>query len=215
MSAELQMPDIPPAPPLGQPVGPAEAIGRYPCGFCRDVYSERHKHCPGATDSGKSLSICPCGCQPLRCIRCHSTEDVDPNRWRCRSQEDCDITQAKRLASNPVIIMIREIEAKSEKRVAAEREARPVRSTPDVPRPAGGRCECGCGAATKSRFAMGHDARLRGQLQRAYAAGDMDAGLELMARGGIWATKAPGSATPPDPDGFVAERVAARLEDGA
>jgi len=35
----------------------------------------------------------------------------------------------------------------------------------------GGKCLCGCGRTTLSRFAPGHDARLRGQLTRAAVAG--------------------------------------------
>jgi hypothetical protein len=195
------------------PVGPPEAVGAHKCGHCSYGGPElRHRHCPGAIDSGKSLWICPCGCKPLTCIACKSTEAVSPNTWRCADRDECDAAVAANVAKDPVIRAIREVTERAHAREAAERAARPVHPKAEIPRPAAGKCECGCGSATKSRFAMGHDARLRGVLQRAFAAGDVEAGRELAARGGIWASKAPGVAVPDAPEAFVAARVAARLE---
>jgi hypothetical protein len=199
--------------PERTPVGPPEAVGKYRCGHCAyGPVDLRHTRCPGAIDSGKSLWICPCGCKTLTCIACKSTEGVSPQTWRCTDRDECEATVAARVAKDPVIQMVRRLTEQAHAREVAERAARPAHPRPEVPRPAAGKCECGCGSETKSRFAMGHDARLRGVLQRAYAAGDIEAGKELAARGGIWAAKAPGVAVPDNPEAFVAARVAARIE---
>src|SRR5690606_1886858 len=98
-------------------------------------------------------------------------------------------------------------------RVSAERADRPARvaAATGAFRPGAGSCECGCGASTGSRFAMGHDARLRSVLAKAYAAGDEAAGRELAARGGVWADKAPGAPLPGDPEAYITTRVQERL----
>ena len=57
-------------------------------------------------------------------------------------------------------------------------------------------CECGCGIPLPTRgkdgkgprFALGHDARHKGNLLRRYDAGDAGAGAELVERG--WRTEA-------------------------
>lgn len=45
------------------------------------------------------------------------------------------------------------------------------------------RCECGCGVVVNKRFAMGHDAKHKGALLRAFDGGDSEAGDELVERG--------------------------------
>ena len=47
-------------------------------------------------------------------------------------------------------------------------------------------CECGCGTPVtgkKARFAVGHDAKLKGRLLAAFDAGDASAGATLVANG--------------------------------
>ena len=176
------------------------------CGFCM---SGDHAHCPGAIDGGKTLWVCPCGCRVMRCIRCRATEDVDADLWRCRNTDDCEAAVAARTAANPVIAMVRRLTEQAHARENTERAARPVRDKGALA-VAGGRCECGCGTPTKAKFAPGHDARLRGVLARAFAAGDNPAGVELACRGGLWAAKAPSTPADPNPAAFVAARVAER-----
>jgi hypothetical protein len=48
-------------------------------------------------------------------------------------------------------------------------------------------CQCGCGNTTKNRFAMGHDARHKGNLLARSDAGDQAAGAELISLG--WRTQ--------------------------
>lgn len=43
-------------------------------------------------------------------------------------------------------------------------------------------CGCGCGTMVPRSFAVGHDARHKGALLRAFDAGDAEAGEELLAR---------------------------------
>ena len=187
-------------------------IGTQACGHCQ---TRHHHNCPGAIASGKQLWVCPCGCVQLRCTECRATDGVDPETWRCRDRAGCDEAVQARLAKDPTIQLIRSLREQAAERVAREVATRRTR-TPDgavAIAPGRGQCECGCGAATKSRFAPGHDARLRGVLQRAYAAGDEEAGLELAARGGVWARHTTGKLDPPaDPGAYVAARVAARLQ---
>jgi len=180
-------------------------LGNQPCGFCR---TDTHELCPGAIEAGSKgeLWVCPCGCVEARCTRCRSREQIDAEAWRCVDPAECAEAAARRSASDPNMKVIREIMARS-----AERRPEPRPAAPGAFRPGGGKCECGCGAPTGKRFAMGHDARLRSVLAREFAAGDADAGTELAARGGVWAERAPGVTLPADPDAFVATRVAARL----
>jgi len=52
------------------------------------------------------------------------------------------------------------------------------------------RCECGCGTVVgkRSRFAVGHDMKLKARLLTRYDEGDAEAGAELIRRG--WRTEA-------------------------
>lgn len=58
----------------------------------------------------------------------------------------------------------------------------------------GGRCECGCGAGVRSRFAPGHDAKLKSTLLREARAGDSAAWLEMRIRG--WSRLVPDAKLP-------------------
>lgn len=204
------------------PVETGPVTGSSPCNHCTTHSTDGiHTHCPGAIENGARgrLWVCPCGCKPLACIKCHSTEGVSPETWKCTDADACEAAVARRIASNPTLQVIREITARARERVAQEKGiARTAEPASAVFRPGAGKCECGCGASTGSRFAMGHDARLRSQLAKAYRGvpehslpGDRNAGLELAARGGIWAKQAPDVEAPADPDAFVAARVAERL----
>lgn len=48
------------------------------------------------------------------------------------------------------------------------------------------RCECGCGVVVNNHFAVGHDAKHKGALLRAFDGGSSEAGDELVERG--WRT---------------------------
>jgi hypothetical protein len=70
---------------------------------------------------------------------------------------------------------------------AIEGTSTAIEAAADEPRS----CGCGCGAvltSKKARFVVGHDARYKGALLRAYDAGGEDAGRTLVANG--WKTEA-------------------------
>lgn len=207
-----------------KPTGPY--VMEYLCGFCavraQDV---QHTHCPGAIVNNGRIAICPCGCKPNpMCVVCKRTDDVDPNTWRCIDLDGCEARMEAKRANDPVMIQIREIVANAHAQVAETRAGRVRWSSADggepkakktpkpVPAlPGKGRCECGCGGPTGSRFVVGHDMRLKSSLKKAWLDGDVEAGAELAARGGAWAKLAPGATEPSEPAQFVADRVADRL----
>lgn len=197
--------------------------GTRTCGFCA---SGNHERCPGAVTSGVPW-MCACGCvaEP-KCTRCKSSEDVNPDTWSCNRPDDCDAAVAARQAANPTHRLLEEIYAKhgldGPKQAAS---LRMPKQRPAAPKPAS-RCECGCGTPTGGKFAPGHDARLRGVLQRAFADGDDEAGRELIARGGAWEAKTRGNerarglaVAEAEVEAYlarrVAERYAAAVESGA
>lgn len=60
----------------------------------------------------------------------------------------------------------------------AKRPIKTVKEATDLPR-----CECGCGVIVKSKFAQGHDSKLKSSLLRAFNGGEAEAGDELVKRG--------------------------------
>ena len=60
----------------------------------------------------------------------------------------------------------------------AKRPIKTVKEATDLPR-----CECGCGVIVKSKFAQGHDSKLKSSLLRAFNGGTAEAGDELVKRG--------------------------------
>ena len=62
-------------------------------------------------------------------------------------------------------VMPAEVKEKLRQHVAAKDEGKPAPT---------GTCLCGCGGTTKSRFAPGHDAKLKGKLRRRYDTGLLD-----------------------------------------
>lgn len=53
-----------------------------------------------------------------------------------------------------------------------------VKEATDLPR-----CECGCGVIVKSKFAQGHDSKLKSSLLKDWDGGTAEAGDELVKRG--------------------------------
>ncbi len=60
----------------------------------------------------------------------------------------------------------------------AKRPIKTVKEATDLPR-----CECGCGVMVKSKFAQGHDAKLKSSLLKDWDGGTAEAGDELVKRG--------------------------------
>lgn len=177
-------------------------VGPQLSGFCAR-YSQpgSHAHCKGATRNGDG-SVYHCECETCehapQCLECGSSEQVDERNWRCLDLDACRATQAARTAANPVVQALRAATESARERLGLDPadEAPIGRRGARVGRPAavGRACACGCGGMTKGgEFCMGHDARLRGVLQRTalrrVEATDEDqtwARAELLARGGAW-----------------------------
>ncbi len=163
------------------------------CGFCSTGH---HENCPSGTRNGNgSIHQCRCGCErstQVKCTDCNSRDpqEVNPETWKCIDRDGCAARIETALNANPTVVKIRQIQASSRERIAAERadlrekkathalrvvatsgdEQPPAptpapRSTrvraPKSPRP----CTCGCGATTKGGlFQPGHDSKYLSQL---------------------------------------------------
>lgn len=140
--------------------------------------------------------VCPCGChadRPRACLRCRYREtrigEVDATRLTCLDREACADRCADRQARNPLhlqlveVIRDGEVERIRSRLEAATRRERNIvpkveTTTPDapapteakparIPKPKTGACHH-CGATTKGGlFVAGHDAKLKGELQKA------------------------------------------------
>ena len=165
-----------------------------------------HALCPVTTwgERGR-LHRCSCSCHDDHnaCTLCHCSGDefeLDPVTRQCADRESCTERNAARIAAHPKIQRYRELDRLTAERRAEEealltpeeRQARVDRKRSGRATPGGGRCQH-CGEATRGGlFLAGHDAKLKGELMRAGQAGDVDAIVELHARG--WFPK-PGNRT--------------------
>lgn len=138
--------------------------------------------------SRPALIICSCTCHVTRpnqvepdpsCTECghQGGAEVDQVQWLCHDQAACSARVDKRLADNLTWQMLQEAKAdgarvRAEKNqtrrgnmsenAPADKAARPRRE----PKPKVGTCHH-CGDPTKGgQFVAGHDAKLKGQLQR-------------------------------------------------
>ena len=120
------------------------------------------------------------------CWICRSTDvELDPLRRQCVDGAACADRAQARLESDPRWEKWRQFRQDAEDRIAIEEARTPKIRKPRQPgqeRPTSGRCEH-CGEPTKGgRFVAGHDAKLKGDLIRAGAEGDVAAVAEAMAR---------------------------------
>lgn len=171
------------------------------------------------------LLVCTCSCHvgpnqsspTPRCLECGNQDEgeVDPTLWSCFDQMACTLKAEAKRASDPMVQMIRAAKQDGE-RARAETRARKVRDAErrnpmsdapggsaavrerKPPKPKVGVC-AHCGEATRGgTFVAGHDAKLKGILQRiaidqgASSDARVDAIAEQLARGwhkGSWPDK--------------------------
>lgn len=151
---------------------------------------------PGDTPSKKGqpripeLLRCSCSCvdDDPRCRICKTNDvELDPELHQCADEIACHGRVEAKLEASPRHHQYRQIQLEA---AAARREARTDEDGEPVRRqrerkvdPMGGRCNH-CGEPTKGgRFVAGHDAKLKGDLKRAAIAGEVDALVEILARG--------------------------------
>jgi len=175
--------------------------GKHKCGFC--TWGQRHDLCPSGTLNGSGLEViqCPCGCersQQYKCLDCGTRDqgEIDQSTWRCIDKDGCNARIEHRLATNPVIVQIREVRAaaaQGKEQLRAQERARRIEAGEDVPavrvkrdpRPASGQC-LHCGEPTKGgKFLPGHDAAYLSILAAEIAGGrSFDEVIEAMTAGG-------------------------------
>lgn len=122
-----------------------------------------------------------------RCWVCRGRADdgieLDPERRNCVDLVACSERAQIRLEQHPGYERWKQFTAAVDERKAQEAQNGDTKPrAPRKDRPTSGRCEH-CGEPTKGgRFVAGHDAKLKGQLIREAAEGDINAVAEAMAR---------------------------------
>lgn len=196
-------------------------------GWCE---SGHHHLCPGVLPdaafqgegkNAKRMDVkCACDCAHDRCRVCgrRGLELDDTNR--CADAEDChEYMKAK--PKHPAVQQIEQIRHESAEKARKSREnnrrsacaSKSAEGRDDTSeRQREGRCHC-CGGATKGgRFLPGHDAKLKGMLNRE---GTPEAMAERAARGWDQPTDEETAAViglDGDADAFIERRVRERLE---
>lgn len=141
-----------------------------------------HSKCKGVLlgANGQVQCVCPCGCHKdqKRCSDC-GTEDaeLDPATLRCANRPHCAERIQRALEATDIWKL-----AEESRRRAAAATSDTLRA-PSATRPREGRCQH-CGEPTRGGiFLPGHDAKLKGELKRAAAAGGVPAAVEVIVRG--------------------------------
>ncbi|AOZ65131.1 hypothetical protein KDI99_gp31 [Arthrobacter phage Greenhouse] len=154
-------------------------MGVLACGHCLVGH---HGCCPGGVRNGNGqIILCACkwdGCRAgrPRCTDCNNREanEIGPN-WKCIDRQDCEAEQERKLAANPTIQWMRNLERQKRPVAISEDagalEGPPARQKvsrtprkPAEPTP----CTCGCGDLTKGgKFLPGHDSKYLNQLVEA------------------------------------------------
>lgn len=187
-------------------------------GRCRGE-DANHDQCRGAIRQGQgAIILCSCpnhdGESP-KCIDCSATGMVDSDARTCNDIEGCIERRAAKQRANPLHQQLMEVQAVAQAAKTAKSAARKANPAGEngqaqpitrAPRPKSGRCQH-CGGATKGGlFVAGHDANLKGDLQRRMLdlqgtrkADRVAAAAELIARG--WLRK-------PVPDDIAADAQA-------
>lgn len=137
------------------------------------------RRCADPSHEGVEIETCK-ACHAVR-----SPDEIDQVFGRCIDVEECTENLREWLAGHPTYRMLQEVKEMAEQVREEEYGAKIERqkaTRPDLITP--GRCEH-CGAETKSRFAPGHDAKLKSVLLRLGREGDPEAAAELVLRNWI------------------------------
>lgn len=174
------------------------------CAYCA---SNAHEQCPGAIriPATERVIVCKC-CTPESgmCTTCgnRNRDEVDPITWYCLDRYACSARIQARCEQSPLYRMLQDVRLDSaahrrRQRLDVERMQSNGLPTgePDSfqttnqgrvrgpARPKSGNCLC-CGEPTKGgKFRPGHDAKMKGKLQRAAVSGDQSAVDELVKHG--------------------------------
>jgi len=189
-----------------------------------------HSRCKGGVINGVHGQVIFCQCpghdDERRCLICRQfihPDWYDPEFRVCTDLEACaDALHAEAVASSqtPLSRMIRQVKAAGARSESAEVTGGKRRAT-TTPREAkekrqGRPCQCGCALITGGGlFRPGHDAKLKGVLKKAAAAGDVEAVTELVARSWPIAPESPQAIgqhieSEAAKQEYIATRVAAR-----